>query len=423
MIRLYRTRQLKGKIYPTGEFSFGYDSANYVVEKRKSTLYDRLQALSHHLLREDDGEPWGLLPLDVAQVYCPSEVLGQEERLTLGLSTSRNQHNRPRRYGAKGMTSYGKKMVKSGAYLLQEKYGKDKLRFLTYTLPAMSEVFRWYVHENWAYFVKSLMQQLIRELGRNGGQIFDYVTVTEVQEKRLKSFGTVYLHLHIVLIGGGERGRNLISSARSDRILGKLLRTMAKRCQKETGHLPGRWETRENLSGRLERVKRCVVGYLGKYLSKGSRHNNAVPDGERVRYYPRQWWTISNRLRREIKERIVNGATALFSLIESDEKVREDWVVWMLPITKVWNDKVYTLGYTGRLRKGWESLLEASEPEVPPVPPSPNEVTLDPNARLRIRRRRIRPVSSALASLAVVPHVVKSIEGQERAIANEGQSV
>ena len=389
MTKLYRERQYKGKIFPTGEFSFGYDAANYAVERQKSKNYERIHAMQYHDLVDEDSNAWMRLPLDVAQAYCPAEVVGQEERLTLGLSTLRNSHNRPKRYGLKGITSYGKKMVKSCAYLLEEKYGKDRLTFATYTLPAMGEVFRWYLHENWGVFVNRLMQEIQRELRRKNASSEDYVAVTEVQERRLKSFGKVYLHLHVVWVGRRLGGGHCISTKRSDRILAMVLQRLARQCEKEMGKRVEPWEYRTTSAGKLERVAKSVVDYLGKYLSKGNRTARGVPDGERSQFYPRQWWTASKTLKKEVKARIHHLNHGLCKQMAESSSFRQEWVKWIVPITKEFQGTVYTLGYTGRLKKGWECLLDSSESESPPVPPSKTKCTLDSPATIRIRRRRV----------------------------------
>ena len=410
MAKLYRQKQYKGKLYPTGEFSVGYDVASYTVEKRKSRSYERIHALQHSDLKDEEGNAWMRLPLDVAQVYCPVEVKGQEERLSLGLSTLRNQHNRPKRYGSKGITSYGRRMVKSAAYLLEEKYGKDRLTFATYTLPPMGAIFRWFLHENWGKFVKELFQEISRELKRKNAPDDSYVAVTEIQEKRLRAFGQVYLHLHAVWVGRKKGGGYYISTGRSDRILAMVLRRLALQCERETGQIVERWELKTKASGRLERVEKSVVNYLGKYMSKGICNKHSISDRERNQYFPRQWWTASARLKADVKARIQLMSHKLCSFLVDDGKNRQEKIEWIVPITKEWQGTVYTLGYVGRLRPGWESLLDSSEPEAPFVQTSKPQGSLDSSATIRIKRRRV-PLSlpsSRSPSLRVVSKQIES---------------
>ena len=385
---LYRSRKYKGSIYPTGEFSFGMDVANYTQEKLKSSEYERIHALQYHDLVDEDGNAWMRLPLDVAQVYDPDATQGQEERLELGLSSLRNYHKRPERYGAKGLTSYGSRMVKSAAYLLEEKYGKERLTFGTYTLPSMPEGFRAFLHENWGEFVRQIFQHIKRELERKNADSTDYVAVTEIQQKRLRAFGSVYLHLHFVILGRSQEGAYYLTTRKSDRILHMVLRGMVDKYKRKSGTEDQEIELDTKSSGNLQRVRKSVVGYIGKYMSKGRSNHSQVSDFERSKYYPRQWWTASRMLKDSVRKRIKVLTHELCDAIANDESMQAIWVKWIKPVIKEWDGQEYVLGYIGGFNEGWECLLEPSAAELPNVD-SENAVSLDSSAKIRIRRRQV----------------------------------
>ena len=385
---LYRSTGFKGRVYPTGEFSFGWDNANYSLERGKSRNYERLASMQYHDVKDEDGVAWMRIPLDVAQVVYPRATEGQEERLNMGLSIPRNSPNRPARYGLKGLTSYGARTLKSAAYLLEEEYGKERLVFGTYTLPPMSSPFRKWFHENWNIFVKMIFKYITRHLEKQNAETTHYCHCTEVQEKRFRATGEVYLHLHFIFVGVSPEGRNYLSTRASDGILSLAFETMERLYRQATDDREPVWKGAGGIgaSGRLERIRKSVVGYLGKYLSKGRALSNKVGLGERTEYYPRQWWGCHRGLLRKVKERIRTLPHILCDAIAHDASMQSNWVAWMHPITHEYQGTVYTLGYVGRLEKGWESLLDAFEPE-PPTCSEP-EGTLDPAIRIKIRRRR-----------------------------------
>lgn len=353
---LTRKRQFCGKVFPSGDFSLGYDIANYSVEKRKSQEYDRIHALQFHDLLDEDRNTWMQIPLDVAQAYCPSKVIGQEEKLNLGLSTIRNQRNRPSRYGAKGITADGKRKVKSAAVLLERLYGKRKLTFATFTLPPMDEIFRRYVHENWGYLVKRIMEDVKRKLARYR-VCSDTVAVTEIQEKRYAKTGEIYLHLHCVWVGGDGKGKYYVSANEARDILARVLRNMGKKCQQE---MEGHWEAYEcncQASVDLQRVKKSVAAYLGKYLSKGTSLRGGMDDEQRLRYFPRQWWHVSAPLRKAVLDSIVKLTHEECDAIANDWQVRQRIVAWCKEIYLELGDRRFFVGVTGMLRRGWEGYL------------------------------------------------------------------
>lgn len=352
----YRTRGYKGLVYPTGEFTCGYDKASYEGEKKASREYERVHDLQYHELRDAEGHIVDTIPLDVAQVYCPSEVGGQEERLALGLSTLANSR-KPRRHGLKGISSKGKLKVKSSAYLLERRYGRRRLTFATVTIPPLEEGDRKYLHDNWSVFVNRLIEEIKRELKRNGYPTH-IVAVTEIQEARFKRTGAVYLHLHMVWVGCGVRAgvfgiqanwlRRKMSCCLNNLLDGNSQQAKCGNEEREIDVLA---------AIDLQRVRRSVSAYLGKYLSKGTRLRSADISESDRQSFPRQWWYTTRSLKLWLARCMQPLAHEECDLLVNDAKYREEKCIWAVHITTEYNNVTYVMGMCGRFKPGGEHSL------------------------------------------------------------------
>lgn len=338
----------------------GVDIANYALEKCRSREYERTHDLQYHDLM-CDAEVVETIPLDVAEVYCPDEVAGQQEKLNLGLSTLRNSRNRPARHGQKGITSYGRRMVKSAATLLEQKYGKKRLTFATITLPPMDAVLRWYVHENWGEFVHRIMEEIKRVLIRKGVSS-NIVAVTEVQEKRYAATGCVYLHLHCVWVGGSGKGRYYVTADQLRDILRRRLQAMARACSEEMGVPVGAEDICVKAAIDVQRVKKSVAAYLGKYLSKGVAVRDNVDDSERCRYFPRQWWTITAALRRAVLDSVVELSNEECADLMNDANIRQRCCIYAKEIWLNFGECKFLVGMVGCFRKTLRQHLSKTHP-------------------------------------------------------------
>jgi len=330
-----------GRIWPNGEFTLGYG-----VEGEEGS-------------REEEwcwtGGRWGLTEeeLDVrlecldgwldavAAVYSVSAQLAG---VYLTLSNTSNSHkpdSRPK-YGLKGLTGKGRKMIRSGAYLLEKKLGKDDVVMITLTVPTLSRSERMAVARQWGHLTNRLVQYLSRELVKQG-RAAAIVGCVEVQTGRLKKYSEGYLHLHLVCPAHSNEGRTWAVDAKE---LRSWWKAALERVTKTTlTHLP-RVETAI--------VEKSVEAYLAKYLSKGSDEDldEFVEDlGEDC--VPGQWWFCSAPMRDAIRANTLSGDSCgalLESLIEHLLSMGSgEGFEYIRHVDRLVDGKLKTCGWVGRL--------------------------------------------------------------------------
>ena len=249
-----------GKLWPNGEFTLGYSEAG--------------------------GRELELTPAEYA------ELLGCTP---LGLSIPPNSHKErdegaPKR-GSGGLTSDGMRMVRCGVELMERKYGRKNLSFLTLTLPEVTFEEGWNVSSNWSEICRIFYQKLGR---RMEAKLLPktWVGVTELQERREKREGHPCLHLHIILVGRQRGQRGWAFSP------GEFREMWASVCgsylfqEKE-------WSACEN----VQMVRYSAGGYLSKYMSKGV--GGVPPRGDETGWsLPTAWYNMPSRMRRYIRENV-----------------------------------------------------------------------------------------------------------------------
>lgn len=348
-MKLYRAKKFIGKVFPGGEFSCGFDVASYTAEKRRSKEYERIHALQYHALRDEEGEVLKRISLDEAEVYCPLEVEGQQARLDVGLSTLQNLRKTPKRYGLKGITSYGKRMLKAGAYLLEKRYGKKRLTFATFTLPPMPDDMRRVVHEHWGEVVNRTYEGLTYAIGTKSVESAHIVGCTEIQEKRAEAGKGVYLHLHCVFVGRGVHGAWWITPARARKLFKSSVISVLRRYGGECVDSERIDALYWNATERLEKIRKSVVGYLGKYISKGCKALASLSDRERLEACPKQWWNITRALSRWILASVIVLTEHEADALVNDEDVRSHACVWAKDVIITLSGFEYKAGAIGRL--------------------------------------------------------------------------
>jgi hypothetical protein len=286
-----RDRQVSGSLWPNGEFSLGWvkeDSEELGEEYLKAPPgdishagrmpaiaeeYDRLQSALR--VRSALRSIVGAMVLDVAG--------------PLGLSLVRNLHVRPRRpetYGRRGITGYGKKMVRNAAHILQREHGPKCLSFLTLTVPPLEPEKLRAIAQNWGAMVNRLYQWIGRRL-KSAGLPIEVVGCTELQPKRLNGSPLGSLHLHVVFVGKQHRYRREWAVS----YLG-IRSWWLKELSRRTG-VNVTSEAVEN----LQCVHSNASAYLGKYMSKGADGAEAMAKEGGWECVPRQWWNITKSLR------------------------------------------------------------------------------------------------------------------------------
>lgn len=307
-----------GKVWPNGEFGITRLRRCKVTLQRRRTLTAeqmwKVSGIQVHGVRE-------MLRYTSESGGESCEVSLEKDPLTggpFGLSHRVNSHRRQR--GSNGISRYSARLVRNAAYMLQEKYGRGRLSFLTYTVPTL-ELEQWEVLCcKWSEVVRVVMQRIRRHLVRAG--LPDYVvSVTEIQEGRMSRYGVPGLHLHMLFVGRkeGESWKLLPSQVRCfwrealETVLGCSLPDSA-------------WKACE----RIERVKKSAEGYLGKYMTKGSQALGLWRASFPTMKAPSSWSNLSQSLRLLVVRAVV--------------PIRSRMAVWMMDMGDM-GDKEYIAYY------------------------------------------------------------------------------
>lgn len=332
------------RIWPNGEFTLGYGPVGEEGDPAQEWTWTG----GGNGLTEDELDA-RLQCLDgwlevVASLYSLS---GRLATVYLTLSDTHNSHRTPPRakYGLKGLTGKGRKMIRSGAYILEQRLGTDDVVMITLTVPRLSKPDRIAVAKQWGSLTNRLVQYLSRELVKQG-RAPAIVGCVEVQSGRLKKSSEGYLHLHLVCPAHSNEGRTWAIDASELRAWWK---GAIERVTKTTLTQQPRVETAI--------VKKSVEAYLSKYLSKGSDEGMSefVDDlGEDC--VPGQWWFCSAFMRSEILEGTLSGTNCgalLESLIEHllEEGTGEGFE-YVRHVDRLADGKLKTCGWVGRLTPG-----------------------------------------------------------------------
>jgi hypothetical protein len=227
--------------------------------------------------------------------YLGLSLLDNSHRQALGLADPPPEKAQR---GLKGISRLGARTVRNAAFLLQQKYGKENLTFLTCTLPPVSETAEYRAGAEWAEIVRIFNQGITRLLAA-AGLPKTYVGCTEIQMKRYKRDGGLPLHLHIVFPG---RHRFKGWAIGCEQFRAAWRNAVVARCPEYGGASWG-------ASIDAVKVEKDVEGYLGKYLTKGVASLNAIleDDPGLAEFMPRAWWCCSLNLKRAIGKRITGG--------------------------------------------------------------------------------------------------------------------
>lgn len=221
-------------------------------------------------------------------------VIHEWKLIELGSSDARILTEPPKsRKKCESMTKNMARNIRNGVYLLEEKYGKDNLSFLTLTLPNLSAEGLASCCANWDTMTHNFLKWLRTKADKHGYSI-EYVYCTEIQEKRFTNRGEYAPHLHVVFRGRIGRKSNWIITPKMAR---KEWARQIKSCTSE-------FFTTSALEN-IRRIKKSAARYLGKYMSKNS---NCVPQGDRERFTAllhTQWGGMSRQTSRDIRKNTI----------------------------------------------------------------------------------------------------------------------
>lgn len=254
------------RVFPNGEFSIWEEKKNLAVE-----------------------------PPPEKPDFLGLSLLPNSHRVALGLAEP--PPKRAKR-GLKGISRHGARMVRNAAFLIQQRYGRHNLTFLTCTIPAVSETEQYEIALAWPEIVRKFVQS-VKRLLRAAGLTGSVVGCTEIQGKRYEKYGGMPLHLHLVMVGkkpgqgwaiGADQWRSLWRNA----------------LRNEVGGLD---EVSFASSVDCQRVKKDAAGYLGKYMSKGPGQIAAMVEADPgiAEFIPATWWICSLKLRRAVGARMSGG--------------------------------------------------------------------------------------------------------------------
>lgn len=270
------------KVYPSGDFTLGLTSQPPARSDKPQTA---LQITKHEIWKTYH---WAALYEVEIDKKIANEALVKVDR------------KRQAQRGLKGLSPNGKRFVKSGCKLLQDRFGQQNLAFLTVTIPSVTSEELHQINLNWSEICRRFYQELQRELCRHGLPK-NYVGVTEIQESRYHKYGEVAPHLHIVFQGRKVRCRNWAIS--KDAVKNLWQRILNPYCPSVVDF---------SASTRIEQVKYNAANYLSKYFSKGGKILTEIFDKFGKSYIPTNWYSIPNTYKREIASLIIrdNGEFA-----------------------------------------------------------------------------------------------------------------
>lgn len=276
-----------GRIWPCQEFSLGY-----VGERPDERLDDRPVEYCHP---GDEGSDASPAPFDLRNVRNSDKT--PRCLLSAGPEGAKAA-KRPDKYGKKGITGYGKKMVKSVGALIDRHYPHHRVTFATVTMPSLPKLLRAELAQSWPRLVNELMKWLRRRLVKKGLPAV-IVSVTEIQPRRLAESGEGYLHLHMLWMnspnrkdGWAVRVENLKAWV-SDWLIRNNL-----------------WEKDSHVNVDTKGVKGEKARYLAKYASKGTDEIAEFASDCGWESVPAQWWNLTNKARQWVKANLIEGRAA-----------------------------------------------------------------------------------------------------------------
>jgi len=276
---------LEGRLYPNGEV---------VLWKPKTMKMQPLPAPYKY--------GTGCLMSCYLRGHIPWDVVAAALARELGLSPHTNsdkliqrarkcgQYPPPAkiRYGTKGITSYGARRVRNACHLLENTGPKKSAVFATCTIPGLPVQEMAGLHERWNEVIETYRRKLRRALNDQGLR-GDSVTVCEIQSKRYENSGLPVLHIHTVFNGRDRSGKAAISKEAHDRMWYDALSVGLR------GPVPN-----SRYACNLQWVKKSAEGYLGKYMTKGTKLVKELVANGFGGWLPKQWWSISASLGRRI---------------------------------------------------------------------------------------------------------------------------
>ena len=287
------TKRVSGKLWPTGEFSFG------LVPEGGDERLDETPV--SYCSPGDEGTAAAPPPLDLRNL--PNSHTHPQCSLAAG-PEGLKATGRPESYGRKGITGYGKKMVKSVGALIDRHLPFHRVTFATLTMPQLPASQRQTMAQVWPIFVNRLLQWIRRRCAAAGIPPI-VVSVSEVQPKRLRDTGEGYLHLHLLWLN---------CPAKSGRWTVPVL--ALKGWVRDFWVSRGLGSVDDIWNVDVRAVKGRKANYLAKYVSKNKESVAEFAADNGWKSVPSQWWNMTKNARDWVKGELIEGGD-IGELLES----------------------------------------------------------------------------------------------------------
>lgn len=335
--KMIHKKTVVGKIYPDRSFSLGFCPRN--SPKKADREYER-DLVNQSLPDPNDMIDWYTGTNTVEGKFC-----GISEA-PLFIKSSKSSRESRGSYGSHGITAFGRKFVKNACVLLERKYGRERLGFVTCSLPGYPKELHHRINGVWSEITRRFYQKLSRQLKKISKPAL-YVGVTEIQEKRFRKFGVPAPHLHFVyLCRDSKNSRPYLFVCQIHRAWNESIR--------EGISVAGYPFTMSSLvpwgSVHCKTVQKSASAYLGKYLSKGTSVLTKMKDAG-WNEFPKQWWSACVEVKEMFKQSVIhmdrNFALSLFYQIE--DYLHEGVVTWCQFVDVLIDGDYRTMGLVGTL--------------------------------------------------------------------------
>lgn len=211
--------------------------------------------------------------------------------------------------GSKGISSLGRKKLRSAVTILQNRHSRKNLSFVTYTVPTCDRPVLVRICEQWSEVVRQTHQNLFRVL-KSKGLDPDIAGAIEIQSRRFDRSGYALPHLHIVC--QGRTPKRFKNRCEWDVSIPEFEDCYRRAIENVAG-----CELDFRAACNVQRVKKDAANYLGKYLSKGSKDLERYRNWGEKLALPKAWYTCSKALLKAVREQTRNvgldGAWVEFS--------------------------------------------------------------------------------------------------------------
>lgn len=333
---------ISAKLFFNGEFSLGYCkekprptdlSYEYILSKNE---YHHIFELQEHIV----PDRWGSHP-EFTSTYVGTDITNPllPNRIFNCPLVSQPKTRRC----IKGITSFGRRLIRNYSYAISKIYGHKRLGFYTLTLPSVTVEECQAIVKAWRDIVRSFFQRLSRHYSRKSQSGYIYFYVTEIQALRSKSLGTPVPHIHFVAPCFIENSNQFAFSADELRSLwGDTLNRYIKQ------------QVSYESSVDAQIIKKDVTAYISKYISKKKSKQNDYdcPDDFSVG----RWYGACQYLRKYISALVIKCRHEVAEMIEYC--IHNHLCKYLYPVhikSDIYGERL--CGYSGHLTDDWRDAI------------------------------------------------------------------